>query len=207
MAGGESATTQRCGFWEFTLFILAVITGTACSICSKTMMELHGIGKDGDEETFSKPLFQTFGMFVGMLFGLPMHEFMLYFKIPFPGYDHGNNIKTNDASANGLANNKQQHDYGSIDETKGFLQNDVEAGSAKGDNTTGKAPFWLLLFLAIPSVFDLGATALCMLGLRYLDVSIYQLLRGSGIIFVALMKQHVRTSHCSQISFPFELVF
>lgn len=29
------------------------------------------------------------------------------------------------------------------------------------------------------------------MGLRFLDVSIYQLLRGSGIIFVALMKHHV----------------
>ena len=84
MVAGESATTNRCGFWEFTLFILAVITGTACSICSKTMMELHGIGKDGDEEMFTKPIFQTFGMFVGMLFGLVMHEVVLAFKIPFP---------------------------------------------------------------------------------------------------------------------------
>jgi len=33
------------------------------------------------------------------------------------------------------------------------------------------------------------------MGLRYLDVSIYQLLRGSGIIFVALMKQHVLGHH------------
>lgn len=30
---------------------------------------------------------------------------------------------------------------------------------------------------------------------RYIDVSIYQLLRGSGIIFVALMKQHVLGDH------------
>lgn len=43
----------------------------------------------------------------------------------------------------------------------------------------------------LKSIFDLLATALCMMGLRYLDVSVYQLLRGSGIIFVALMKQHV----------------
>jgi drug/metabolite transporter (DMT)-like permease len=53
----------------------------------------------------------------------------------------------------------------------------------------------MYFFLAIPSIFDLGATALCMMGLRYLDVSIYQLLRGSGIIFVALMKQHVLKDH------------
>jgi len=45
--------------------------------------------------------------------------------------------------------------------------------------------------LAIPAVFDIGATALSTIGLLYLDVSIYQLLRGSGIIFVALMKQFV----------------
>jgi hypothetical protein len=34
-----------------------------------------------------------------------------------------------------------------------------------------------------------------MMGLQYLDVSIYQMLRGSGIIFVALMKQHVLGEH------------
>ena len=34
-----------------------------------------------------------------------------------------------------------------------------------------------------------------MMGLQYIDVSIYQLLRGSGIIFVALMKQHVLRDH------------
>ena len=34
-----------------------------------------------------------------------------------------------------------------------------------------------------------------MMGLQYLDVSIYQMLRGSGIIFVALMKQHVLKEH------------
>lgn len=190
MVSGESATTKRCGFWEFTLFILAVITGTACSICSKTMMELRGIGIDGDEEMFTKPLFQTFGMFVGMLFGLVMHEFVLVFKIPFPGYDH-NDTSTTLSRENGHTDNKTLG-YGSIDETKGFLNDRVPDVEANKATTTAKTPFWLLLFLAIPSIFDLGATALCMLGLQYLDVSIYQLLRGSGIIFVALMKQHVR---------------
>lgn len=180
MGNGETATTKRCGFWEFTLFILAVITGTACSICSKTMMELHGIGIDGDEEMFTKPLFQTFGMFVGMLFGLVMHEVVLYCKIPFPGYDHNPSADK--------AKNNQMPAYGSIDENKELIDGEKTPVIA---SSTGRTPIWLLFFLAIPSIFDLGATALCMMGLRYLDVSIYQLLRGSGIIFVALMKQHV----------------
>jgi len=183
MAGGESATTTRCGILEFTLFILAVVTGTACSICSKTMMQLQGIGLDGDTEMFTKPLFQTFGMFVGMLFGLVMHEVVLCFKIPFPGYDHDPESEKN-------TKKKKPVEYGSIDETNGLLDTSVPVLEKK--NRLGKTPVWLLLFLAIPSVFDLAATALCMMGLRYLDVSIYQLLRGSGIIFVALTKQHVR---------------
>ena len=54
---------------------------------------------------------------------------------------------------------------------------------------------WMYFFLAIPAIFDLAATALCMMGLQYLDVSVYQMLRGSGIIFVALMKQHVLKDH------------
>jgi drug/metabolite transporter (DMT)-like permease len=63
-----------------------------------------------------------------------------------------------------------------------------------------KSAFPAVVFLILPafplfdsfcSIFDVLATGFCMMGLRYLDVSIYQLLRGSGIIFVALMKQHV----------------
>lgn len=60
---------------ELVIFLAAIATGTACSICSKTMMQLHGVGITGEQEQFTKPIFQTFGMFVGMLFGLVMHWF------------------------------------------------------------------------------------------------------------------------------------
>jgi hypothetical protein len=148
------------------------------------MMELHGIGIDGDKEIFTKPLFQTFGMFVGMLFGLVMHEVVLFFKIPFPGYNHAPSPSRTNQS---LLPTKVSPAYGSIDETNSLLDTSNKADSF----TAGHTPLWLLFFLAIPSIFDLAATALCMVGLQYLDVSIYQLLRGSGIIFVALMKQYV----------------
>lgn len=39
-------------------------------------------------------------------------------------------------------------------------------------------PMWKLAVLIIPSVFDLTASALAMFGLRHVDVSIYQMLRG-----------------------------
>jgi drug/metabolite transporter (DMT)-like permease len=177
-AGGGSATAKRCGLTEMLIFVAAIVTGTACSICSKTMMDLKGTGMTGETEAFSKPIFQTFGMFVGMTFGLVMHGVVLAFRIPFPGYTHDTAPATTATKA-----------------PLGYpTEKDALVRMAPPNPATTPAPtplpLWMYFFLAIPSIFDLGATVLCMLGLRFLDVSIYQLLRGSGIIFVALMKQY-----------------
>jgi len=183
MSGGNNAA-KKCGLTELLIFLAAIICGTGCSICSKTMMELRGEGITGQEEVFQKPIFQTFGMFVGMMFGLVMHQAVTTFKIPFPGYDH-DVTNTSADEAKGLASSAQT--YGSIDKETDPL---VEKKEEEPLNSN-KLPVWMYFFLAVPSIFDLMATALCMMGLQYIDVSIYQLLRGSGIIFVALMKQHV----------------
>jgi len=169
MASGDTAITKKCGCTEITIFLLALIFGTACSICSKVMMDMHGIGMTGETEQFSKPIFQTFGMFVGMTFGVVMHWSVLYFRVPFPGYNHAS-----------PSTNSKDHPT----ESTSLVPKDANSDS----KNSGQIPLSMYFYLAIPSVFDLAATALCMLGLRYLDVSIYQLLRGSGVVFVALMK-------------------
>mmetsp|Transcript_43888 Transcript_43888/g.105897 ORF Transcript_43888/g.105897 Transcript_43888/m.105897 type:complete len:469 (+) Transcript_43888:87-1493(+) len=186
MSGGSNAA-KKCGLTELLIFLAAIICGTGCSICSKTMMELHGEGITGEEEVFQKPIFQTFGMFVGMMFGLVMHEVVVTFKIPFPGYVHATDKSADEAES--LASSAKT--YGSIDKEADPLVKKEEEESSGAQ----KLPVWMYFFLAIPSIFDLAATALCMMGLQYIDVSIYQLLRGSGIIFVALMKQHVLGDH------------
>jgi hypothetical protein len=174
MSGGDSSNAiKKCGLTELIIFLLAIISGTACSICSKTMMGLHGPGIDGDIELFQKPIFQTFGMFVGMVFGLVMHWTVLAFKIPFPGYEHS---EQDDTKLSTIENGKGASTYGSIaNENDSLLQKkDSQVKDPK------VLPTWMYFFLAIPSIFDLSATVLCMMGLQYLDVSIYQLLRGSG---------------------------
>lgn len=204
MGGRGNDANIKCGLTELLIFIAAIVSGTACSICklisgdntrlfdcntsfrsciffnstgSKTMMELKGEGITGEIEVFSKPIFQTFGMFVGMVFGLVMHFIVLAFKIPFPGYNHGPSSESNsDMPAS---------------ETTVLVAKTGAAADEKEAPLSESLPVWMYFFLAIPSIFDLGATVLCMMGLQYIDVSIYQLLRGSGIIFVALMKQHV----------------
>merc|ERR1712071_251549 len=109
-----------------------------------------------------------------MLFALLMHWVVLALKIPFPGYTHG--TTTTWASA-------KDEEKG---ETSRLLKKQQQDETDEG---TPETPVWMYYFLAIPALFDLIATALCMMGLRYIPVSIYQLLRGSGIIFVAIMKQ------------------
>ena len=147
------------------------------------MMSLTGTNgtfeKDGSPhmESFQKPLFQTFGMFVGMLLGLVMHWIVLALKLPFPGYEFGDSEEDDPEKA----------------PTERTALKPKSSDVSKADSS--QIPTWMYFFLAIPAIFDLVATALCMMGLQYLDVSIYQMLRGSGIIFVALMKQHVLKEH------------
>jgi hypothetical protein len=153
--GNDSATT-KCGLTELIIFIAAIVTGTACSICSKTMMELHAVGMDGEVELFQKPIFQTFGMFIGMTFGLVMHYVVLRFSIPFPGYDH-NPATTKETAADGDKKSKQH----STELTSLLPQKSI---MNRQQSSMPETPAWMFYFLAIPSIFDLAATALCMLG-------------------------------------------
>jgi hypothetical protein len=194
---------KTCGLTELLIFLAAIVSGTACSICSKTMMSLHGVGLTGEMESFSKPLFQTFGMFVGMLFGLVMHWAVVVFKIPFPGYNHPTTPATTATTVNGkpaaAAGTGTSLMYASeMTSLVAGTNNTATAPAATAAPLTQPPPTlptWMYFFLAIPSIFDLGATALCMMGLRYLDVSVYQLLRGAGIIFVAIMKHNFLGNH------------
>ena len=189
MTGAQHGATKKCGLTELIIFVAAIVCGTACSICSKNMMELQAVGMTGQVERFNKPLFQTFGMFVGMCFGLVMHWAAVYWKLPFPGYTW-----TEDEDVDG------DDDKAEAGEGKPLVQKkpSISTTSETNSNSTKEIPTlptWMYFFLAIPSIFDTGATLLCMLGLQYIHVSIYQMLRGSGIIFVALMKQHVLKHH------------
>jgi hypothetical protein len=139
------------------------------------MMELHGEGITGEEEVFQKPIFQTFGMFVGMMFGLVMHWTVLYFKLPFPGYPWFE--KSEDEKSE--LNTAGVSTYGSVESVENEKNSLLKKG-ADEQVVVVPLPTWMYFFLAIPSIFDLAATVLCMMGLQYIDVSIYQLLRGSG---------------------------
>lgn len=113
-------------------------------------------------ESFQKPLFQTFGMFVGMCFGLVMHWIVLVFQLPFPGYDFGNNGSSGE---NGQGDVEIPTEKTSL--VKGSNKGENQKEGEDGDAALGDAaassreiPTWMYFFLAIPAVFDLAATAL-----------------------------------------------
>jgi len=179
---------KKCGLKELLMFVLAIIFGTACSITSKVMMEQYSIGVDGTKEKFDKALFQTFGMFIGMLFALPIHWIVTWFRIDFPGYHHS--LQPTEPSAyNGY---DSQNGDTSFTESDSLLHGDKKKNTYASNGLS--IPLRTYFLLAVPSIFDLLATTLCMCGLRFVSVSIYQLLRGSGIVFVALMKQNILCS-------------
>ena len=64
---GGSGHGAGCGLPEVIVFILALVAGTGCSLTSKVLLDMESVGMDGNMKKFEKPLFQTLGMFVGMV--------------------------------------------------------------------------------------------------------------------------------------------
>lgn len=208
------------GLFELFIFCAAIVAGTACSISSKVLYELKGVGSDGTLQTFDKrksldrvvravvtplaelsspthasslvsrvALCQTFGMFVAMVLGLPLHWIFVYSHIPFPGYEQFKKNRDNEkeTSSDDLTSTEEERER-LIAAWKSKDDESALESSSQSSLAATTVPIKMYFVLAIPAVFDLATTALCMIGLVYLDVSIYQLLRGSGIIFTALFR-------------------
>ena len=169
-----------CGISEIIISILLVFFGTGYSIASKVMMSITCIDDDDGsprEETFHKPLFVTFGMFLALMLVLPMHWTVVMFKLDFPGYTFG-----------------EEMDYYDTTEKNGAKHQGKRSKDKSSDTLVAaqKTPMRTYFILAIPAILDLVSITMFTIGLQYLDVSIYSTLRGSAqIIFVALFKQYV----------------
>ena len=159
---------------------------------------------NGNIEFFDKPLFQTLAMFTAMVIGLPLHWVVVAYRIPFPGYQHPKYTEENGIINLVTSTREERMLLVSHEEEQDILANTTTGavfpmgyGSAPSckDPTDLSLPARTYWVLALLSMFDLTATALCAIGLLYVDVSVYQLLRGSCIIFVALLRQYGLKQH------------
>ena len=101
-----------------------------------------------------------------MLFGILMHWVVLAFRVPFPGYEfgEGNGAEEGDVE---IPTEKT-----SLVSNKGNTTQDVAAADAVASSQKD-IPTWMYFFLAIPAVFDLAATALCMMGVSCCIIFFY----------------------------------
>ena len=104
-----------CGTSEIVIFVLTVFFGTAYAVSCKVLLSLNGTDEeDGSThiESFHKPLFEAFGMLVGMTLALLLHWAVMIFKIDFPGYDFDKQEKvhtTNDEVDYNYRTNGAEH--------------------------------------------------------------------------------------------------
>lgn len=146
MGGSE----KGCDAQSAAVFIIGLVAGTGCIIVAKMLFEMKAVGSTGELEVFNPPVFETFVMFFGMLFALPV-------------YMISEVLKRHAAKGDALK----------------------EAAIAAEPPIT----FKLLLYLGVPAIFDLASVLLMMAGLSHISASMWMLLRGGCIVFVALMKQ------------------
>jgi len=196
----SSRTSTEKGLYELGIFLAALATGTTCSIASKILYDTRDATNG---RHFDKPLAQTLAMFVAMIVGLPLHWLIAYYQVPFPGYERFV-TDNNNKKASSSPSSPKHVAAGDIDRTprmrgisarraerEALVLAAADTNDKEYDEDNNRLPLRIYFYLIVPAIFDCIATALSMVGLLFLDVSIYQLLRGSGIIFVALLRQHL----------------
>jgi hypothetical protein len=217
-AGGE----KQKDLLDLLIFLAAVFSGTICSVTSKILFDMKDDRADGQQQ-FDKPIAQVLGMFMAMVLGLPFHWLVIACKISFPGYERYANRPRNillspkKPTIPPIDVDRTPRMYGAStrEERKRLIvpngdgnydpNNHLEMEISPkphylddnyyDDDDDQIIPLHTYLYLLIPAAFDCIATVLCMIGLLYMDVSMYQLLRGSGIIFVAMLRQVVLHQH------------
>ena len=259
----DQSNIDKCSLTNVIIFVLAVLLKSFESICQKIIMSMSSSSSKDNSHTNDGvkvgteqlSLLLTFGMFVSMSFALVMHALVMYFGIPFPGYNHliaTTTLNINSVIAveqdNGMAENSSVGDdsyvvSNGIRKMINHTESDETIGNthhtdSDADNTIGMRrntdsddsfdnnyilidesdnvstdtaslplypfgyivaneskimgqPLSMYFIIAIPTLLGVTATALTVAGLYYLDVSFYQMICNSNIVFVALMKHHV----------------
>ncbi|KAE9044551.1 hypothetical protein PR003_g1957 [Phytophthora rubi] len=140
---------MSCGTREALVFGMGLITGTGTTLTGKILYGVDSVGLDGEVKKFEKPIFQTWLMFLAMVFALPIH-WAYHYHVERQWRRNRNGMK---------------YRY--------------------------RIPRKMYFLLALPAAFDLLATFVANLGLLYITVSVFQLMKCTVIVFVALLKVFV----------------
>lgn len=125
-------------------------------------------GFGGIKHTFDKPFFQSIAMFLSMLLALPVQEIMTLIK-----------RKSSKPTGTSSEHSPLLPDDPTINDS-----DNENNGAAKNQKPKKQGNPLLIM---IPAAFDLIASTIMTFGLIYISVSIFQMLRGSMVIFSTIL--------------------
>lgn len=139
-----------------------LLTGTLNTLTTKIQFTLQSVGIDGQTKTFAKPWFGTFNMLLAM--------FM---------------VGLVDAGVRRccLSSSKDLHE--SLLDVSSPNGPSAEATRPRADTEPAEKRRKILM-VCIPAAFDLAATAFCCIGILYIPASVWQMIRGSSLVFCAI---------------------
>ena len=205
-AAEEKAKAAKTGKLSATLYIIGfMVCGSGNTIFTKMQFSLSSVGVDGQAHPFHKPYFGSFRMFIAMSMVLlgyclvngffAVRQYWRERQAAASGKSKG--PLTDDSLATQspallatLPSPRLQADAQSPRtaqvEELALKEGEGRAEKEKEDDVfllTRDLDFRTFLFVAVPSFFDLVASTLGFVGIIYVDASVWQMLRGSVIVF------------------------
>lgn len=134
-----------------------LLTGTLNTLCTKIQFTMSSVGVDGHPEVFHKPWYATANMLFGM--GLVGVCDFFYRRCCTTRKQPSTTPLPIDAPLMGSnAPMDKQMSYGRK-----------------------------VMLVSVPAAFDIVATGLCAIGMLYIPASVWQMLRGSAVVFSAVL--------------------
>lgn len=159
-----------------------LIFGTCTSIMMKVQLVMMCTGFGGITHTFDKPFFQSIAMFLSMLLALPTNELISYIK----RRTSKTASSSSSSSSSPVSTEKSPllPDEAIINDSEGAKAAAITGGAEDAAHPKKhKNP----LIIMVPAAFDLIASTIMTFGLIYISVSIFQMLRGSMVIFSTIL--------------------
>jgi len=172
---------------QVSVFVAGLIMGTGSTVTIKVIYDTKSTDSLGRYRTFEKPLTTTWTMFIAMTLALPFYFVMRAVQKHLRSREEKKGDDSYRLLSDGSNGRRGADSQGLVDE---YVVNEDELEEEEEEEVPGfsRRLFWLLI---IPAIFDLVGTALGKMGLMFVTVSLYQLVRCSVIIIVALLKVFV----------------
>lgn len=164
--------------FAWLLIIGTLLSGTISGITSKVLYSYEADGECGRHK-FNKPYFLTMAMFIGEALCLLFYFGGRYLdsRKTAPLDSHFTSIQKHDGGVIG------QPLMNALSESPASPSTPSDSEGSSNQQSAARPPRYYFLIL---SCFDLSATCLSLVGLKYIDLSTYSMLRGSMVVFTVI---------------------